>query len=247
MSCNSTTTEMMCVMYSTTYSQDDPQVQLCILMAKNTENFYTFWKLVKIQLNDLQKVYTECNSTSTIFMKQLTVVQPCNQLPAFYDTWTCTTMFTSHMNTHNFWSLQSCNQEFLSSEWWHCHWVKWSLMFQRNMKNHCLRDSPSHSRRSESSHELRLNNPRTFLKDKFNIIIPSTSSSLKWYVSFKFPNYSSPLPISPITTTCHAHIILLDLIILITIFVKSPHYTLSLILSWVQIISYTPCSIYNIQ
>lgn len=48
MSCNSESNEVMCVMYSTTYSQADPQVQLCILMAKNTEDLYTFWKLVKI-------------------------------------------------------------------------------------------------------------------------------------------------------------------------------------------------------
>jgi len=68
MSCNSTTNEVMCVMHSTTYSQADPQVQLCIFMAKNTEDLYTFWKLVKIQLNHLQKVYIECNSALTIFM-----------------------------------------------------------------------------------------------------------------------------------------------------------------------------------
>jgi hypothetical protein len=43
-------------------------------------------------------------------------------------------------------------------------------------------------------------------------------------------------------TTCPAHVILLDLIILITILVKSPYYALSLILSQVQILSYIPCS-----
>ena len=63
MSCNSKSNEVMCVMNSTTYSQADPQVQLCILMAKNTEDLYTFWKLVKIQLNHLQKVYIKFNST----------------------------------------------------------------------------------------------------------------------------------------------------------------------------------------
>jgi hypothetical protein len=31
-----------------TYSQDDPEVQLCILMVKNTKNLSTFWKLVKV-------------------------------------------------------------------------------------------------------------------------------------------------------------------------------------------------------
>jgi len=57
--------------------------------------------------------------------------------------------------------------------------------------------------------------PTHFLKIHFNIIIPSTHSSLKWYLSFKFPRYSSLLPISLMPTTCPAHFILLDLIILI--------------------------------
>jgi hypothetical protein len=43
-------------------------------------------------------------------------------------------------------------------------------------------------------------------------------------------------------TTCPAHFILLDLIILITVLVKSPPYALSLILSRVQILSHTPGS-----
>lgn len=54
--------------------------------------------------------------------------------------------------------------------------------------------------------------PTHFLKIHFNIIIPSTSSSVKWYLSFKFPRYSSLLPISLVPTTCPAHFILLDLI-----------------------------------
>jgi hypothetical protein len=44
----------MCLVHST-YSQADPQVQLCILMVKNTKNLDTFRKLVKVQLNHLQK------------------------------------------------------------------------------------------------------------------------------------------------------------------------------------------------
>jgi hypothetical protein len=36
-----------------TYSQADPDVQLCILMTKNTKNLNTFWKLVKVQFNHL--------------------------------------------------------------------------------------------------------------------------------------------------------------------------------------------------
>jgi len=49
-----------------------------------------------------------------------------------------------------------------------------------------------------------------FLKIHFNIILPSTSGSPKWSLSFRFP-HQNPL-LSPTRATCPAHLVLLDFI-----------------------------------
>ena len=52
-----------------------------------------------------------------------------------------------------------------------------------------------------------------FLKFYHNTMFPSTSGSLKWLLSPKFPHQTLCTPLlSPISATCPAHLILLDFI-----------------------------------
>ena len=52
-----------------------------------------------------------------------------------------------------------------------------------------------------------------FLRIHFNIILPSTPASPNWSLSFMFSNQNPVKPLlSPIRTTCPAHLILLDFI-----------------------------------
>jgi hypothetical protein len=55
--------------------------------------------------------------------------------------------------------------------------------------------------------------PSHLLKIHFDIILPSTPGSPKWWLSLKSP-YQNPVCTSPLPNTCHipAHLILLDLI-----------------------------------
>ena len=55
--------------------------------------------------------------------------------------------------------------------------------------------------------------PSHFLNVQLNIILPYTPGSSKWSLSSGFPTKTLFTPIlSPIRATCHAHLILLDLI-----------------------------------
>lgn len=147
-------------------------------------------------------------SWSSILLQQLTAVQLLKKLPAWYDTWKHITMFTGHINPHNFWSFHSNIIEDSILLW--CDTMlmgKWLLIFQRNVRNHFPSDSTSHPRQPESSHEPMLHSPHIF-KIHVNIIITSTSSSLKWNLPFKFPIYNSVLLTSLMATTCPAYFIL---------------------------------------
>ena len=55
--------------------------------------------------------------------------------------------------------------------------------------------------------------PSHFSKNSFNIILPSVPKPTKWPLSRRFPHQILHTPLlSPIRATCHAHLILLDLI-----------------------------------
>jgi hypothetical protein len=63
-----------------------------------------------------------------------------------------------------------------------------------------------------------LHDPSNFLKVHFNIIVPSTSRSSKWFFPSHFPNKTFYAPLlSPVCAKCLAHLIFLYFIIRITL------------------------------
>lgn len=37
-----------------TYGECDPDVQLCVLLLEDTDDFISFWKLIEVELNNLR-------------------------------------------------------------------------------------------------------------------------------------------------------------------------------------------------